>query len=366
MLPKEWMRNNIGGIGRQLFTKDLFPRKSICIAVGLVFAAYGGLVVASAAGDKTLHLPFPGRGFLDHYGFQASFLSTPLVLLTTYIAVGYFLRLLQHIDLLVVKGADGKDLGRIIGPRVRSLFLKDKWASALGLFAFIGISISLAIFRHLADPVAFWGNDVFNAIQYPRGFVTANVYLLVTWGVVYPIALFCAIQMTCSIEIIASKLRKEKLLRMDFLHIDKCGGMSKFGTLNLMIMVIYLWPLIAFYALHLTHRYTYASLVLGGVGISAAFILQSIYGIHWISRAISQEKAVLVESLNHQIELAMNSSEVDSSVAIARLAYRDQVLAVASYPYSSKVNVAVNLLRFAPTVIAFGKTFAGLANIKAG
>lgn len=355
MMPSDSIRNATGSLGRWLFTEDFRPRNARCVGLLTIYGIFAALIFGAATTDHVLRLPTPGRGLLDHYGFQACFLSSPLVLMTTYVAVACFLRALGGIDALLKPGVDQLYVTRIITRQICSLFTKDIWRSTLGLFIFIGMSVSIAIFRQLSDPVAFWGNDVFNALRYHYSFIVANLFLFITWGLVYPVAFYAAIHMTISVERIIAQLKSECLLRLDFLHVDRCGGMARFGTVNFMIMLIYLWPLGALYALHLTHRYTYFSLILGALGISIAFVAQSVYGIYWVSRAITAEQTALVTLLNQRIEVAMNPSNRSSGVALAMLAYRDRVLAVKSLPYSTRISLAVNFLRFAPAILASTK-----------
>lgn len=141
------------------------------------------------------------------------------------------------------------------------------------------------------------------------------------------------------------------MLRLDFLHVDRCGGMSRFGTLNFLVMLIYVWPFGAMYVLHLTHQYTYLSLIGGAIATSAAFVFQSIYGIYWVSPAITSERASVVGSLNVRVAEAMDGTR-DFAAALATLEYRERVLAVSSFPYSTTISAAVNIMRFAPAAIA--------------
>lgn len=350
-------RNTVG----RLFTDDLRPRIILCAIPLVVSALYGTVLIVAASRDGALHLQYPGRGLLDHFGFWACFVSAPLVVISTYVAVAYFLRLLAQIGDVSVDGLNNNDIQAIVRPHVRSVFLEDRWRSALAFFVFIGVAVSIAIFRQLRDPIAYWGNDVFNATQYRRSYVAANLFLLLTWGVIYPTGLFYGLHITCSTELIVARLRALRLLRLDFLNIDRCAGMAKYGTLNLLVMLIYFWPLAALYVLHMTHRYTYLSLIVGAIGISAVLIVQSVYGLFWISRAITREKSSTVKTLNRKIESAMSDAAGSPTAALATMEYRDRVLSVTTIPYSARISVMVNVLRFVPTAVAAVKLIGGQA-----
>jgi len=334
-----------------LFDQDLIPRVGPQLGMLFVTLVWGCLVAGASLLDGTLRLPAPGRGLMEHYGFQASFVSAPLMLLTCLHAVSNFLRILAKIDDMLVPGADPAAVRSIVKPHVDSLLLRGNWRNALWLFMFIGVAVSIAIFRKLDAPREFWGNDVFNATRYTYGFLAANLFLLLLWGFVCPVGFFYALHLTFSSETIVARLRKAGMLRLDFLHVDRCGGMSRFGTLNFLVMLIYVWPFGAMYVLHLTHQYTYLSLIGGAIATSAAFVFQSIYGIYWVSPAITSERASVVGFLNARVAEAMDGTR-DFAAALATLEYRERVLAVSSFPYSTTISAAVNIMRFAPAAIA--------------
>jgi hypothetical protein len=93
-------------------------------------------------------------------------------------------------------------------------------------------------------------------------------------------------------------------------------------------------------------------LVAGGVAASAGFVIQSVYGVYWVSRSIKSERAQAIADLNDRIRKAMNGHRRNFTAALATMQYRDHVLSIAPFPYSGSVGAAVNVLRFAPTVVA--------------
>jgi hypothetical protein len=340
-----------------LFDSQLRPRLSVILGVLLVSLLWVLIAVAASIADGTLQLPEPGRGLLNHYGFQASVLAAPMVLLTVYYAVSYFLRVLRDIDQFVAPGTDISLVYEIVKPHVDSIFLRRIWSGMLGLFIFTGLAVSIAIFTKLNAPRGYWGNDVFNATYYRYGFVAGNLFFLWLWGFVYPVGIFYALHLTLSMGIIVARLKRRNFLRLNFLHIDRCGGMSRFGTLNFIIMLIYVWPSVAIYAFHFTHQFTYLSLIVAAAAISVLLIAQSIYGIYWVSRTISSERKSAIISLNDEIVKAMNGTRRNFAAAGATLQYRDRVLSVKTFPYSRSVETAVNVLRFAPTAFTIVKFF---------
>jgi hypothetical protein len=351
--------STFGRLCRFFFDGRLLPRVPIVLAIVIVTLVWIICVVAASIADGSLRLPAPGRGLLSHYGFQVSVLAAPLVLLTTYYAVSYFLRILRDIDDLLVGGTDILSVRTMVKPHIESIFLRRIWSSLLLLFVFIGVAASVVIFRNLDSPATYWGNDVFNAKYYRYGYAVGNSFFICLWGFVYPLGIFYALHLTLSMEMIVTRLKRKGVLRLNFLHIDRCGGMSKFGTLNFLIMLIYLWPFAAILAFHFTHQYTYSSLVIAAAGMSVLFIAQSFYGIYAVSRTINAERKALVSSLNEQIAKAMEGTRKNFAAVGATLQYRDRVLSVSSFPYSHNISAAVNALRVAPGVITVVRYLAG-------
>lgn len=355
-LEETWVQSHVlsesGGI-----------RPIVASAIFMFFAFWAVAIFYAARLDGTLELPEDGRGLLVHYGFMACLLSAPLVLVTTYLAISQFFRILGQLDEIVRPGTESETINSIVGPHVRSLALHSRWVLMLVFLIFIGIAVSLTIFKELDEPTEFWGNEVFNAEKHPYGYWTANSFLLLLWGLIYPIGIFFGVHLTMSAELIVAGLRKRELLQLDFLHTDRCGGMAKFGTLNFVTMLIYFWPLCVAGTLHYTHSATYLSLLIGGVAISVGFILQSVYGIHWVSRSISSERANIVKHLNIKIQRTIDGGKGGFTAATTNLAYRDRVMSVTSMPYSGSISSAVNFLRFAPAVLSIANAWAELAAI---
>ncbi len=345
-----------------LFDDKFRVRRLIIVVILALTAAWGAAIYAAAVHDHVLELPGTGKGLLEHYGFIACFLTGPLVLLNTYFALAYFLRLIEDIGQFLVDGAQRKAAADIVKPHVDSALLRGRWKYMLFLFAFIGAAVSLADFAQLDRPEDYWGNDVFNARSYTASWLAANSYLLILWSIIYPIGLFYILHLAISSQLIVANLMRRQMLRLNFLHIDRCAGMAKFGTLNLLLMVIYFWMALAALALHLTHRATYASLVIGGIAVTILFIAHSIFGIAWVAKAIRTQRDDAVVSLNDRIQKMMGNDKSRFTAAVATMAYRDRVLAVASFPYSGGISYAVNFLRVAPAAFVVAKHFApGLA-----
>jgi hypothetical protein len=338
-----------------LLGEDLKPRLRLVAGVLILFLMWGALIFAAAAQDRVLTLPSPGRGLLDHLGYQACFLIGPLILLNIIYGIAYFLRLLRDVDQLLVPDADRAIATEICAPHIRSIFLRSRWKYMLLLLCIIGVAISIANFIPLKHPEDYWGNDVFNAQYYLSSYIAANTYLFLLWSIICPLAFFYIFHVAISTQIIIMKLLRRDMLRLNFLHVDGCGGMAKFGTLNFLLMLIYLWIGFAFLGLHLTHQYNYVGLLFGFAALSIVFIAHSIFGIAWIARAIRTQRDAAVTSLNDRLRGMLDGKKSSFTAAVATMAYRERVMSVASFPYTSGVSFAVNFLRFAPGVLAILK-----------
>lgn len=341
-------RRIIGG----LLDKDLRPRVSIIVVIAVATVVWALILVAASFADGTLALTAPGRGLSHHYGFQVSFLAVPLVLITVYYALSYFLRLLRNIDDLTIKDLEPEQLREILTPHIDSLFLRGRWCHMLWLFMFVGAGAFIVMFKQLDIPLAVWGNDVFNAPQYRYGYFVGNLVFAVLWFIVYPVGIFYALHLTISAEIIVSQLQRRNWLKLDFLNVDRCGGMARLGTVNLLVMLIYLWPALAIIAFQKTHQNTYVTLIVTAVGMSLLLVLQSTYGMYHIGKAISAERKAAVGQINSRIEKALDGSQNDFQAALASMEYRSCVMSISSLPHSRSILAAVNATRFAPTVIA--------------
>jgi hypothetical protein len=346
-----------------LFGRNLKPRVSLLVAIAVATVAWAFVRVAASFVDGTLTLPSPGRGLSNHYGFQVSFLAIPLVLTTVYYALSYFLRLLQNIDDLAVKDADPEKVRNLVTPHVDSLFLRGRWRNMLWLFMVVGAGTFIVMFKQLDIPLVVWGNDVFNAPAYRYGYFAGNLVFALLWFVVYPVGIFYALHLTISAELIVAQLQRRSWLKLDFLNVDRCGGMARFGTVNFLVMLIYLWPALAIIAFQGTHQNTYLTLIVTAIGMSLLLIVQSTYGMYHIARAITSERKMAVSQINSHIENAMSSHQKDFQAALASMEYRNCVMSVSPLPHSRSILAAVNATRFAPTAVAalswIGSRFSG-------
>lgn len=335
-----------------IFDDEMKPRPIFIGLIVLLFSIYAGIIYLGSLADDALILPETGRGLLEHYGFQATYLTSACVLINLLYVISLFARLLKGIDLFVERGRDPALAASIVRPHLQSIGLRSKWRRILWLLMLIGLMSSIVIFKELDDPVSFWGNDVFNAKKYTFGYIFANLSLSFAWAVIYPAAAFYVVHITISSELIIRRMSKKGLLKFDFLHDDKCCGLSRFGTLNFAIMLMYFWPLVAMLSLHFTHSKNYTSLIVGAVIAFVFFSIQSIYGIYTIAKSITSAKKKVLSTINAQIYTGIESGTRGALIALAAMSFREKVLATHSYPYTSRIIIGINVLRYAPVVVS--------------
>lgn len=305
--------------------------------------------------DGTWTMQFPGKGFSQHYGFWAIFITTPVILLLTSWLLESFVDTLQNINQYCIdRGAELRLRMEAIASRhVRSLALRSpsKWILVFIMFAML----AWCCFNVLKtiSPVDTYHHDVFDAYSHPFGFYSAKVYVFLAFTLVYAMAIFVALHVTFSMISILKFLNSNSMLQIDIFHEDNCGGTSRFGNINLMIMSIYVNFFIVICAMYITHRTTY--LVMTG-SLVASFLLglaQSVFAVYYIHAAIAQKKReclkILRGELNQQTALSLTPN---GSFPTDLLTLRNHLVDLHTFPYVSGAEIAVNVLRFAPAILA--------------
>lgn len=90
--------------------------------------------------------------------------------------------------------------------------------------------------------------------------------------------------------------------------------------------------------------------MVGAVLLTLVFICQSVYGLFVISKTVSTAKKETVKEMNALIHKGLADGGVATSALLATT-YRDQVVSARAFPYTGKIRVAVNLLRYFPAAI---------------
>ncbi len=317
-----------------------------------VWILWGLLIVLAARSDGALILPGLGRGLLEHYGFAASFIAGPILLITSFYIRRYFPQAAQD---LIEKDATDKGKEEIrteIRPEADSGISARNSIRLLLMLSLAGAVFSIQPFIELSNPKAYWGNDVFNASRYVLSYWAANSYLLVLWILIYPLTILQIISTSVAAQFLVTESIRRKVLHLDLLHPDLHAGMTRFGYLNLLLMTVWLLPAATLASLYYTHDKSYFSPVAVALFFAALFTFHSIVGLWRIASSIRTERDAAVVVWNGKIGRLMDRKGSGATETLIAMKYRDCLLAVRLLPYAKPATAGVNVLRLTPAAIA--------------
>lgn len=319
---------------------------SILLPVIVAFASYI---------DGTWVLPQDGKGFKQHWGMWSFFATTPVILLLLAILLHRCEKTLdRNLRNYCVGGVVPPTLRRTIELHLASLTMRTKLKFVFFLMCCIGVYFTILNILRTIEPSFTYGNDVFDAYQYTLGFTANKLYLLFVFGLVYPAVAYITVHTTVSLFVILKRMQREKILSIDFFHVDNCGGFSRFGTINLFVMIIYLCLLSVIVALIETHDYRQHTTTVPLLCTSAFLILQSLGTVYYLHKAVHQQRLAAVERVNEALNHNFSALPTDD-FPNHLFAIRNHLLSVKTYPYSSVARSLVNIIRTAPAVWALAR-----------
>jgi hypothetical protein len=312
-----------------------------------LWALWGVAIVWAAAHDSVLLLPNLGhhpRGLLQHFGFQAIFLSGPVLVVGTYYVRRDFIRSLQRLlerQPTYEKSATFRsEILSLAGP----ISLWSVWGRCLGFLCLIGGTFSFVRLRELSNPVLFWGNDVFNASEYYASYIVTNSFLSVLWCAVYPIVALQIIHTTVMALFIVPKSISNRALRLDLLHPDGHAGMTGLAKINAYITTLYAVPAVVFSLLYMTHDRVYFPPKLAVLLLTVVFLAHTIAGLGSVAYSISLERDRAVALWNEKIKHLIVKKRLGSTEALVALKYRDCLLSISLFPFKKTAIFAASLL----------------------
>jgi hypothetical protein len=219
------------------------------------------------------------------------------------------------------------------------------------LMCITGLYFTVLNVRHTVEPLSTYGNDVFDAYQYPYGFVSNKLYVLFVFSIVYPAVGFVIVHSAISLFFILKRMQRDSILSIDFFHPDNCGGVSRFGTINLYVMAITVCILSVIFALLETHSYRHHTTTVPLLCTSGFLIFESVGIVYYLHKAVKQQRRSALEQVNIVLNQSFNTlPKVDFPNHL--LAVRNHLLGVKTYPYSGATRSLMNLIRAAPVVWA--------------
>src|SRR5207248_761926 len=127
--------------------------------------------------ENTLHLPRGGRGVLDHYGFHALFLSAPALV---WMLCTFVLRLITvTTETAWFGGSDENPNAKCLRDELVGLLLtrNRRGATFLALMRAVGVAAAIANASSTRYPEIVYGQDVFDSIYHPAGYVIGRLFL---------------------------------------------------------------------------------------------------------------------------------------------------------------------------------------------
>jgi hypothetical protein len=325
-----------------------------CIAVTLVIPS---LVCLGAWVDGTWEMQGNARGLSRHYGFWVQCATTPAIILLSAGALSAFLRAIGSLERYSISGVVPKDLRRLAGSHVISICLLGDSRFILYFAMLIGGMWTAVNIVETSNPTATYGNPVFDSPEHLYGFLTTKLFLVFNWALVYPITLFIVIHITWSMVLILRYMCSHRLLRIDFFHSDNCGGVSAFGTINLLIMGVYLNFFLVIASLALTHSARYSTLTLSALFASIIFVVQSFGAVYYIHRFVAIKKHEFLVVINNQLDIQMLTTVAAGQFSSDLLMARNHLISLRTYPYTRQVAAVVNAIRLSPALLGLLKFF---------
>ena len=322
------------------------------IALSVLFPA---VIVLACRIDGTIVMPTPDAGLAQHFGFWAIFVTTPcIVLLTVYLIAAYASTVQRTQDYCVgLTPALQQQLNRLIALEIRRLALAENMGWVLVLCVFVGFCCWILNVINTISPIPTYGHDVFDAYAHRYGYYTAKAYALFVMTAVWAPAAFFCFYITFSMVSILRFIYENDIVSVNFFHPDNCGGTSRFGNVNLIILCIYANSYAIIYGNYMTHHQTYFAMIAALVGCTVVAIVQSFLAVYFIHRAVAKKKRQVIEAVTVQMNAAIAAPARKDAFPTDLLAYRNHLMSVRTFPYARGVLIAVSVIQAAPTVLGF-------------
>lgn len=324
----------------------------LCLWTGSGLVLWTLVIVTASFFDGSWTLDGNGIGLLEHYGAWTILLTSPVLLFLGFLILT---RLTVAFERLRSSAKDdhlGRRFRLEINSHIRSLWFRKKSRWLVPMFSITGFLFAMINIRQTVLPVETYGNDVFDSYNYFLGFLAFKIYLVALWSIVYPFLGFILIHATVSMIVIMRMSCNYKLLKINLFHEDNCGGMSRFGHINMLIMLSYVCVLGVMLAIIGTHASnSYATINMSLIGFSFLAITQSVAGVYFIRRVIAVKKQEQLEVINDLLDRHLDRID-EKPPSSNLLQIRNHIIQVHSFPYTKQVGLVVNTLRIVPLLIA--------------
>lgn len=319
------------------------PLRSAALVGGAIFSLEVVALLVAAYLDGNYFLVGNDLGLFEHFGIWIITLGDWLILLAIAAIVVQARRIPSRFPLKpgkVTRRFARLTMTRLLGSmslarRDRVLFL---------YFVLAGLAFWANNAVQTRYPQYYYGNDLFDSINFIHGYYVTRVLLFFSWVVFIPYIAFVTICVAATIFKSVSTTAKHGLLDFKPLHPDGCGGFSFFGNLNLVfilgILVIYSELIVVL----LTHDQLNPGLLSGFVIITVVFLGLSYVTLVPVFLFLGRERR------RHALRNYAIASRQDVTLdGIAHFLFSRE----SSFsPYNALQRVAVNVARFVPIVVS--------------
>jgi hypothetical protein len=257
--------------------------------------------ILAGISEATLHLSGGGRGVLDHYGFHALFLSAPVL---TWMLSAFVLRLVAIIaDATWFEGS--LNAKKLQDELVKLATGRDRrGAILLALMRSVGVAAAIANASSTRYPLLVYGQDVWDSIHHPTGYVVGRAFLTYYWVYLLPLVAYFAAIATYATVRIALLVEESSDHELRCFAADGCGGFRALGSLMTAVVYMYVPIVIVVVALSHTHTNFYPTLKLSAalaILIPAQLFLPFIR-LHRTMVLLKQRKLAKIEKLLTEAE----------------------------------------------------------------
>jgi hypothetical protein len=273
----------------------------VCVIGWRILALHAILPAAALLGglaERTSYLPGTGRGVLDHFGFHALFLSAPLL-------AWMLCRFVVKLSAVIAEPRWFANIGKtadatLQGELINLALGRDKrGATLLALMRSIGVAAVIANASSTRYPLLVYGEDVFDSIMHPFGYVVARIFLAYYWVYLLPLVAYFVVVATVATVRIAHLVEQSDEYELRCFAADGCGGFRELGTLMTSVVFLYVPIAVVVAALSLTHANFYPTLKLSAVlaVLVPAQLFLPFLRLHHVMVQLKQRKLVFMEKV---------------------------------------------------------------------
>lgn len=244
-------------------------------ATSLISAAFFILLlqVCASEGSTTLLETNGGRGLLEHYGTLSNFLAIPLLITLALVLVSRVADIYRSNSFFddeegrpLLSPQDHKDMTAIlqrhsVASRLLYYFL---YYAAM---AFLALNIAKT-----AQPVGFYGQEVWDSTSYPYGYLLGRLLLIFLWVTVIPPVIYLSMASGYIIYRLTVKFARMGVGAVQPFSPDRCGGFRPLGRVMMAVFYVFLTMFAILFAHYLTHSRTYETLILSFVVYAVALV----------------------------------------------------------------------------------------------